>query len=99
MARYRDFVDHTAQERTQIVADLRYAKEADSPLWAVDLPGDPTQPPLVIRAINEATAEARFKELCGLISIGSDMQIQVTPYQPSPSQNGDQHDDSNGYHA
>lgn len=71
--RKRDWCQLSATERTQKVADERWGAET-AERWAVSLPGDPSQPRLLIPARSDGEAIGKYQQLCGIRSTEHEFQ-------------------------
>jgi hypothetical protein len=85
MERFRAWAQLDARAKSQLVCDLRFTNEGE-PQWVVTVPFDGSQPPLVVRAPDEANAQQRYREVCGIRGLDPPKDgsptMSVTPYVP-----------------
>jgi hypothetical protein len=88
-AAFREWVALSAQQKTQLVADVRWGAEPH-PAWLCQLvaedarAADPGVPPVVLRAVTEADAAFRYQSLCGLTSYNpNSLRLLCTLYTPA----------------
>ena len=80
---YGSWAGMNNQQKSQIKADVLWGAE-DQPRWSLSCPGDPQQPPLVIKAPDEHSAKGRYQEICGVRSWGENQPAAVPYQEPSP---------------
>jgi hypothetical protein len=86
---FKEFAAMTAQQKTQLVACLRWGKEPH-PAWLCQLvataaqAADPGCFPVVLKAPSELEAKFRYQTLMGITSYDSNnLEIRATKYAPA----------------
>ena len=79
----------TAQQKTQLIADLRWGKEPH-PYWSCQLvatnaqAADPGCFPVVLRAASDMEAKLRYQALMGVTSYDvNNLEVRATRYTPA----------------